>query len=398
MTIEQVNPNDIEISDLNERQNNIDVSGLVDSIEAEGVIQPPLVRENEDGVYEAFIGQRRILASREVGLETIPVRVENRGDESALKASIIENADLFSDAVSSADRAAALDKLWDLLDGEGKPSSTRLSEELNVPESTVRTWLEPLREEWKNTEVDPTPSTVDEDEEEDEPEDDAPDTDVEEVDDEEEDEPEDIDIDDVADDEEINDDITEVTKDREPDGPDAQFKNDDEAPSHGEIDDDSYDEVDVDDDVTDTDESLDADENEDDEGGFEPEVENEEGESINIVDALGEGKLQKIRQMTGGGEAGEDLAKRVAEEGLTNKEVEKVKTLHDRGNSIDEAIEEVTTDDGDESSERLREEVELTDDDASAVVRLAEERGTTESTVIKDAVQFYLDEKELREE
>ncbi len=385
MAIEHIDPHEIEISDLNERQSSVDVSNLVDSIEEEGVIQPPIVRENKDGTYEAFIGQRRILASREVGLETIPVRVEQRDDESALKASIIENADLFNDPVSSADRAAALDKLWTLMGGDGYPSSTELSKQLNVPESTVRTWLEPLREEWQDTEVDPTPSDESDEGDEDESTDEDTEKDVEvesedETETESEEDEEEVDIEDVADDEEVNDDPTEVTKDRDPDGPDAHFEDGgSSAEVHGEIDDPS---------------GSGEDSVEQESESEEVEQAETEEESVNIVDALGEGKLQKIRQLTGGGKEGEDLAKRVAEEGLTNKEVEQLKKLHDRGNSIDEAIEKVTSSESDSADITLREEVELVDDAAEAVQKLAEERGTTESVIISEAVEYYLEDND----
>ncbi len=390
MPVEEVDPEIVEISDLNERQSEVDVSDLVDSIEDEGIIQPPLVRQTEDGGYEAFIGQRRLLAAQEVGLDEVLVIVADYDDRDALKASITENINLFSDDVTSTDRARALDELWSLMGGEGFPSSTELAEELSVPESTVRTWLEPLREEWRNTDVDPTPEedgsddVEGEDGDEEDGESDEHDDPWEEGDDDAEGVDE-TDYDDVADEEEVNDDIVEVTENRDPDGPDAEFKNDaPTADAPGEIDDSSPSTT-GDDEGSETDSGVDADddgESDDADDGM---------EQTNIVDQLGEGKLQKIRTMTGGGEEGERLAKRVAEEGLTNKEVERVKTLHERGNDLDEAIEMVTSDADDTDGPRLREEVELAGDVATEVERLAEDRGTTEAEVIAEAVEHYLE-------
>src|ERR687897_330472 len=47
-------------------------SGLADSIRAQGVLQPVVVRPREEGGYELIAGERRWRAAREAGLPPLP--------------------------------------------------------------------------------------------------------------------------------------------------------------------------------------------------------------------------------------------------------------------------------------------------------------------------------------
>jgi len=64
---------------------------LADSIKAQGVMQPILVRPISDKKYEIIAGERRWRASALVGLDTIPVIVKNVSDEAAIAMALIEN-------------------------------------------------------------------------------------------------------------------------------------------------------------------------------------------------------------------------------------------------------------------------------------------------------------------
>ncbi|MHB8469501.1 MAG: ParB/RepB/Spo0J family partition protein [Gaiellaceae bacterium] len=66
-------------------------SGLADSIRAQGVIQPLLVRPRAAGGYEIVAGERRWRAAREAGRETIPVVVREADDRDTLLLGLIEN-------------------------------------------------------------------------------------------------------------------------------------------------------------------------------------------------------------------------------------------------------------------------------------------------------------------
>lgn len=64
---------------------------LADSIKAQGIMQPILVREIGDERYEIIAGERRWRASQLAGLEEVPVLVRAIADESALAMALIEN-------------------------------------------------------------------------------------------------------------------------------------------------------------------------------------------------------------------------------------------------------------------------------------------------------------------
>ena len=64
---------------------------LADSIKAQGIMQPILVREVATDKYEIIAGERRWRASQLAGLEEVPVLIRDIEDESALEMALIEN-------------------------------------------------------------------------------------------------------------------------------------------------------------------------------------------------------------------------------------------------------------------------------------------------------------------
>jgi ParB family chromosome partitioning protein len=64
---------------------------LADSIRAQGVIQPILVRPVGEDSYEIIAGERRYRAARIAGLAEVPVLVKSVADEAALAIALIEN-------------------------------------------------------------------------------------------------------------------------------------------------------------------------------------------------------------------------------------------------------------------------------------------------------------------
>lgn len=64
---------------------------LAESIRAQGVMQPILVRPLDAGRYEIIAGERRSRAARLAGLETVPVLVREVPDQAALAMALIEN-------------------------------------------------------------------------------------------------------------------------------------------------------------------------------------------------------------------------------------------------------------------------------------------------------------------
>ena len=64
---------------------------LAESIRAQGIIQPLLVRRLDDGGYEIVAGERRWRGAQRAGLATVPAVVREVSDEAAMAVALIEN-------------------------------------------------------------------------------------------------------------------------------------------------------------------------------------------------------------------------------------------------------------------------------------------------------------------
>jgi len=73
------------------RMNPESLAELSESIKAQGVVQPILVRPAADGQFEIIAGERRFRAAQMAGLSEVPVVVRDVPDESALAMALIEN-------------------------------------------------------------------------------------------------------------------------------------------------------------------------------------------------------------------------------------------------------------------------------------------------------------------
>ncbi len=64
---------------------------LAESIKAQGVMQPIVVRPIGEGRYEIIAGERRWRATQQAGLDTIPAVIRDVPDETAIALALIEN-------------------------------------------------------------------------------------------------------------------------------------------------------------------------------------------------------------------------------------------------------------------------------------------------------------------
>ncbi|WP_134668879.1 ParB/RepB/Spo0J family partition protein [Halorussus marinus] len=156
--VEQVNPQDVVIDEVNERTTNTGPrtakGDLEKSIAENGIENPPQVRPKEDGDgYKVFAGQRRVQAAQAVGLDEIPVIVKDLNDTEALAASVNENNEHLKKDVPRKDRAKAVKKLEEDWERE------RIAEYFGVGPQTVRNYLEPTRNFWEDTIFDPEVET-----------------------------------------------------------------------------------------------------------------------------------------------------------------------------------------------------------------------------------------------
>ena len=93
IAIREVNVNFVQPDRKQPRTNfkKDELDELAQSIEREGLLQPILVREIEDGRYQIIAGERRWQAAKLAGLAKIPVRIFEADDEKSLLLAIIEN-------------------------------------------------------------------------------------------------------------------------------------------------------------------------------------------------------------------------------------------------------------------------------------------------------------------
>lgn len=82
---------------------------LAESIKAQGVMQPIIVREIGPQKYEIIAGERRWRATQLAGLDTIPALVRELSDETALAMALIEN--IQREDLNAMEEAIALHRL-----------------------------------------------------------------------------------------------------------------------------------------------------------------------------------------------------------------------------------------------------------------------------------------------
>ena len=66
-------------------------NGLADSVRAQGVVQPVLVRSRASGGWELIAGERRWRAARDAGMKTVPAVIREADDRETLLLGLVEN-------------------------------------------------------------------------------------------------------------------------------------------------------------------------------------------------------------------------------------------------------------------------------------------------------------------
>ena len=66
-------------------------AGLAESVRAEGILQPVVVRSRSAGGWELIAGERRWRAARDAGLPTVPALIREADDRDTLLLSLVEN-------------------------------------------------------------------------------------------------------------------------------------------------------------------------------------------------------------------------------------------------------------------------------------------------------------------
>lgn len=84
---------------------------LANSIQAQGIIQPIVVRETGHQKYEIIAGERRWRAAKIVGLASIPCLIKNVEDDAAIAIALIEN--IQRENLNAMEEATALKRIVD---------------------------------------------------------------------------------------------------------------------------------------------------------------------------------------------------------------------------------------------------------------------------------------------
>jgi ParB family transcriptional regulator, chromosome partitioning protein len=67
------------------------LAGLTESVRAQGIVQPVVLRPLDGGTYELVAGERRWRAARAAGLATVPALVRETDDRESLLLALVEN-------------------------------------------------------------------------------------------------------------------------------------------------------------------------------------------------------------------------------------------------------------------------------------------------------------------
>ncbi|TQM97867.1 ParB/RepB/Spo0J family partition protein [Microbacterium lacticum] len=133
-----VDPNEIMPNPRQPRTNfdPDDLAELVHSIREFGVLQPVVVRTNEDGAYELIMGERRTRAAREAGLTSIPAIVRDTADEDLLRDALLEN--LHRSQLNPLEEASAYQQLLDDFGITQEQLATRIGRSRPQISNTIR--------------------------------------------------------------------------------------------------------------------------------------------------------------------------------------------------------------------------------------------------------------------
>jgi len=112
---------------------------LATSIKELGVISPITLRKNDDGTFLVIAGERRLRASKSVGLKTIPAYVKTAADEQVMEMALIEN--IQREDLNAIEIALTFYRLME----EYQLTQERLSERVGKKRTTIANYLRLLR-------------------------------------------------------------------------------------------------------------------------------------------------------------------------------------------------------------------------------------------------------------
>ena len=120
-------------------------NGLAESVRAQGVVQPVLVRSRPAGGWELIAGERRWRAARDAGMKTVPAVIRDADDRDTLLLGLVEN--VAREDLSPVEEAHAFAMLLDEFGlslgevaekvGKSKPAVSNTVRLLELPEDVL---------------------------------------------------------------------------------------------------------------------------------------------------------------------------------------------------------------------------------------------------------------------
>jgi ParB family chromosome partitioning protein len=132
LLLEQISPNPYQARTV---WNDQDLTELADSIRANGVIQPIIVRAFQ-GAYQLIAGERRFRAAQMAGLAKIPALVRDVTDEQLFEWSLVEN--IHRRDLNAIERAKAYQRYLGAFSLTQAEASQRLGEDRSVIANHLR--------------------------------------------------------------------------------------------------------------------------------------------------------------------------------------------------------------------------------------------------------------------
>ena len=115
------------------------IGELAESIKNLGIVQPITVRKVENDKFQLIAGERRLRASKKIGLKTIPSFIKNSNEEEMLEIALVEN--IQRKDLDPIEIALSIKRLIDEL----SLTQEQLSKKLGKKRSTISNYIRLLR-------------------------------------------------------------------------------------------------------------------------------------------------------------------------------------------------------------------------------------------------------------
>ena len=112
---------------------------LAVSIREIGIIQPVTLRKMDEGYYQIISGERRVRASKSIGLKKIPAYIKTAEDDSMMEMALIEN--IQREDLNAIEIALAYQKLAEVY----KLTQEKLSERIGKKRTTISNYMRLLK-------------------------------------------------------------------------------------------------------------------------------------------------------------------------------------------------------------------------------------------------------------